>query len=104
MPDPYDNTEDIFLPQRERLQILSAEEYELLWGLPRFSHADRDLFFTLNRREEEMLARLRTTRTKLHFLLQLGYFRVRQRFFFALMSIPCGTISPICRGAISMAR
>ena len=63
MPDLYDSNEDIFLPQSERLQILSPEEFELLWGLPRFSRADRDLFFTLNRREEETLARLRTPRT-----------------------------------------
>jgi hypothetical protein len=32
----YDNKEDALLPQSERLQILSPEEYELLWGMPRF--------------------------------------------------------------------
>ena len=44
MSDPFDNNEDIFLPQSGRLQILSLEEYELLWGIPRFSQYDRDLF------------------------------------------------------------
>ena len=81
MSDPFDIADDDILPQSDRLQILSPEEYELLWGLPRFSLADRDLFFTLNRREEQILGQLRTPRTKLHFLLQLGYFRARQRFF-----------------------
>jgi TnpA family transposase/CheY-like chemotaxis protein len=81
MPDPFDDTDDDFLPQSDRLQILSPEEYDLLWGLPRLSQADRDLFFTLNPREEQALSRLRTPRTKLHFLLLLGYFRARQRFF-----------------------
>lgn len=47
MSDPIDNNEDIFLPQSDRLHILSPEEYELLWGVPRFSQYDRDLFFTL---------------------------------------------------------
>ena len=81
MSDPIDNDEDIFPPQSDRLQILSPEEYELLWGVPRFSQYDRDLFFSLTARERHTLARLRTVRTKAHFLLQLGYFRARQRFF-----------------------
>jgi len=81
MPEPIDSKEDIFLPQSDRLQILSAEEYEQLWGLPRFSQYDRDLFFSLTAQELEILDRLRTHRTKAHFLLQLGYFRARQRFF-----------------------
>jgi len=69
------------LPQSDRLQILSPEEYDLLWGLPRFGPAERELFFTLNQREKSLLGRLRTPRTKAHFLLQLGYFKSRQRFF-----------------------
>ena len=81
MSEPIDNNEDIFLPQSDRLQILSPEEYELLWGVPRFSQYDRDLFFSLTAREQHTLGRLRTLRTKAHFLLQLGYFRARQRFF-----------------------
>jgi Domain of unknown function (DUF4158) len=69
------------LPQSERLQALSPEEYELLWGQPVFSDSDRDLFFQLNSREQQFLGQLRTPRTKANFLLQLGYFRARQRFF-----------------------
>ncbi|MBT4520665.1 MAG: Tn3 family transposase [Halieaceae bacterium] len=74
------NSEEI-LPQSERLQALSPEEYELLWGQPVFSDSDRDLFFQLNSHEQQFLGQLRTVRTKAHFLLQLGYFRARQRFF-----------------------
>ncbi len=60
MLDLFDFADDDILPQSDRLQILSPEEYELLWGSPRFSLADRDLFFSLNRRDEQTLARLRT--------------------------------------------
>ena len=74
------NSEELF-PQSERLQALSPEEYELLWGQPVFSDSDRDLFFQLNSREQKFLGQLRTPRTKANFLLQLGYFRARQRFF-----------------------
>jgi hypothetical protein len=69
------------LPQSDRLEILTPEEYELLWGFPRFTQSDRDLFFTLTAPEREALAQCRSVRTKLHFLLYLGYFRARQRFF-----------------------
>lgn len=37
MPRHADQTNDDILPQGERLQALSPEEYELLWGHPVFS-------------------------------------------------------------------
>ena len=77
---PEDSAGEV-LPQSDRLQILSPEEYELLWGFPRFTQSDRDLFFTLTAPEREALERGRSVRTKIHFLLHLGYFRARQRFF-----------------------
>ena len=61
MSDTWDLDDDELPPERERLQILSPEVYELLWGMPRFSAADRDLFFDLNPREEALLAHLRTS-------------------------------------------
>jgi TnpA family transposase len=69
------------LPQSDRLEILTPEEYELLWGFPRFTQSDRDLFFTLTTPERGALAQCRSVRTKIHLLLHLGYFRARQRFF-----------------------
>lgn len=70
-----------FLPQSDRLQILSQNEFELLWGLPSFSPEDCELLFTITPREESVLSRLRTAKTKVYFLLCLGYFRARQRFY-----------------------
>jgi len=43
MAQHVDNNEDIFLPRSDRLQIPSAEEYELLWGRPRFSQSDAEI-------------------------------------------------------------
>ena len=77
---PDDSAGEV-LPQSDRLQILSPEEYELLWGFPRFIQSDRELFFTLTAPERETLEQCRSVRTKIHFLLHLGYFRARQRFF-----------------------
>jgi hypothetical protein len=73
--------DDDFPQSGDRLQILSGEEYEALWGFPRFTQSDRDLFFALTAPEREALEQRRSIRTKIHFLLHLGYFRARQRFF-----------------------
>jgi hypothetical protein len=54
------------------LQILSPEEYELLWGFPRFTQSDRDLFFTLTAPERGAVEQCRSVRTKIHLLLHLG--------------------------------
>jgi hypothetical protein len=81
MPRCDDQINDDILPQSERLQALSPEEYELLWEHPVFSDSDRALFFQLNARELEYFDQLRTPKTRGNFLLQLGYFRARQRFF-----------------------
>ena len=79
---PYDDLDGgDALPQSDRLQILSPEEYDALWGRPRFTPADRDIFFSLTPPERDLVKKLHATHTKLHFLLQLGYFRARQRFF-----------------------
>jgi hypothetical protein len=76
-----DLDEDSLPHSGDRLQILSPEEYDLLWGFPSFTQSDRDLFFTLTAPEREALEQRRSIRTKIHFLLHLGYFRARQRFF-----------------------
>ena len=79
---PLDDLDGDSLPQSgDRLQILSPEEYELLWGFPRFTQSDRDRFFTLTAPERDALEQRRSVRTRIHFLLHLGYFRARQRFF-----------------------
>jgi hypothetical protein len=76
---------------------LSPEEYELLWGQPQFSDADRVLFFALNPQEVALVGRLRTARTKAHFLLQLGYFRARQRFFSPDLDAVADDLAYICQ-------
>jgi hypothetical protein len=77
---PHDSGGDS-LPQSDRLDILTPEEYELLWGFPRFTQSDRDLFCTLTAPERGEVDQCRSVRTKIHLLLHLGYFRARRRFF-----------------------
>jgi hypothetical protein len=93
--DDFDG--DSFPRSGDRLQILSPEEYDLLWGFPRFSQTDRDLFFTLTAREREILEQRRSVRTKIHFLLHLGYFRARQRFFRFELAAVRDDVDYLCR-------
>ena len=60
---PLDDPDGEAVPQSDRLQILSPEEYELLWGFPRFTQSDRELFFTLTAPEREALEQRRSVRT-----------------------------------------
>ena len=64
MSQSKDVSIDESLPQSERLQALSPEEYELLWGHPVFSDSDRNLFFQLNARERVYFEQLRAPHTK----------------------------------------
>ena len=65
MPDfPPDHSDGDAVPQSDRLQILSPEQYELLWGFPRFTQNDRDLFFALTAPEREALDQRRSVRTQ----------------------------------------
>lgn len=58
-----------FLPQGHRLQILTAEEHELLRGFPRLKAAERKLLFSTTPREHRAFEHARTPRTQLHFRL-----------------------------------
>ncbi len=61
MSYPFEFIEFDTLTKSERLQILSHEEYKLLWGRPRTSATNSEFFFALNRCEAEVLTRLRNS-------------------------------------------
>jgi hypothetical protein len=63
-----------------RLSILTAEEIEELYGLPRFTSQDRDLYFDLSVPEQAAIA-AHSPSVAAYFILQLGYFKAKQQFF-----------------------
>ena len=63
-----------------RLEILTASEIEDLFGLPRFTEEDRQLYFELNAVEREA-TRAFNFPVAAHFVLQIGYFKAKQQFF-----------------------
>jgi hypothetical protein len=64
-----------------RLSILTASEIDDLYGLPRFTKDDRQLYFELSPAEREAVDGVHTTSAAVHLVLQLGYFKAKRRFF-----------------------
>lgn len=64
-----------------RLSILSAQEIDDLYGLPRFTQEERHLYFDFSWDEREALKAARTTSTAVYLALQLGYFKAKRQVF-----------------------
>lgn len=65
----------------KRIQLLSTTEVEELYARPDFNTYEQSLYFALNRAERAALEEFRNTQTRIHFILQLGYFKAKQQFF-----------------------
>lgn len=67
--------------RQRRLQILSDDEVEAIYGRPRFTAEDRKEYFSLSQPERDLLASLRSVKSQVYFVLQLGYFKAKHLFF-----------------------
>ncbi|MCI0459139.1 MAG: Tn3 family transposase [Gemmataceae bacterium] len=65
----------------KRVVILGHEEIAALYGRPCFTPQEREEYFTLSLHEKAALGQLHSHKSKLFFILQLGYFKARQMFF-----------------------
>jgi hypothetical protein len=65
----------------KRLYILENREIDDLYGLPRFTPDERQLYFTLTAAEQAVCRRFRSLPSQLSFILQLGYFKAKHLFF-----------------------
>lgn len=63
-----------------RLTILTAQEIDELYGLPRFAENDRQIFFDLSVQELEAV-KVRTVSVGAYLALELGYFKAKRQFF-----------------------
>lgn len=63
----------------KQLRILSQKEIEEIYGQPQFAQVDRQYFFSLAPEEEEATTSLHSVKSRVFFILQLGYFRNRPR-------------------------
>ena len=65
----------------KRIHLLSETEITDLYAHPEFSNDEQKLYFTLSKHEQAALARYVNTKTRVYFILQLGYFKAKQQFF-----------------------
>jgi hypothetical protein len=63
------------------VSILSDDEIEDLYGIPKFAEEDRRDFFALDQEDKKYVRRLRDAAARVNYVLQLGYFRDSQNFF-----------------------
>jgi hypothetical protein len=66
---------------QKRLKILGQDEIEALYGRPSFTPDERQDYFALSALEIELLQTLRSVKSQAYFILQLGYFKAKRRFF-----------------------
>jgi TnpA family transposase len=67
--------------ESRRLSILTAQEVDDLYALPRFTEEDRHLYFDLSPVERELVDGVFTISVSVHLILQLGYFKAKRQFF-----------------------
>src|ERR1035441_5404768 len=71
-----------------RLSILTAQEVNDLYALPRFTEDDRRLYFDLSPVELDLVHGVYTISVAVHLVLQLGYFKAkRQVFVYAIETV-----------------
>jgi len=67
--------------ESRRLSILTAQEVDDLYAMPRFTEEDRHLYFDLSPAERELVDGIFTLSVAVHLILQLGYFKAKRQFF-----------------------
>jgi len=63
-----------------RLSILTTKEIDALYGLPRFTAQERQIYFDLSP-PERAAVEAHTPAVAVHLTLQLGYFKAKRQFF-----------------------
>ena len=66
---------------KQRIKILSKSETNELYGVPRFNFNEREAYYTLNKKEHKVMLERGSLASKIHFILQLGFFKVTSQFF-----------------------
>lgn len=66
---------------QKRISILGEDEFKALFERPDFTYEDRCYYFSLSQPEKELLQNLHSFKSKVYFVLQLGYFKAKHLFF-----------------------
>lgn len=66
---------------QKRLRILSDEEIEVLFSKPCFTQEECAEYFLLSAIEKSAMEEFHSLKSKIYFILQLGYFKAKHLFF-----------------------
>lgn len=80
-----------------RLSILTVQEVDDLYGLPRFTEEDRKLYFDLSPAERDLVDRVYTISVAAHLVLQLGYFKAKRQFFVYAFNVVIDDLAHVLR-------
>jgi len=69
------------MKNKTRINLLSDAEIEDLYNVPVFNDEDRNIFFSLSKDDHVLVTKYKTTKLKIYFILQLGYFRATNNFY-----------------------
>ena len=69
------------MPSIKRIRLLPDNEITELYARPEFNHDERALYFLMTEPEIDALSHYSNTKTRIYFILQLGYFKAKQQFF-----------------------
>ena len=61
--------------------MLEGDEVEALYGRPCFTHEEMRSILALSPKEKAALDQLHSLKSRVYFILQLGYFKARRMFF-----------------------
>jgi TnpA family transposase len=67
--------------KNKEVTLLSQFEYEQTYLISKFNDIQRNLYFNLSAEEKQLVDSKKHPHVKLHFILQLGYFKHKQRLF-----------------------
>ena len=62
----------------KRLRILSKAEINELYGIPQFTINEQKSYFSLSKKEQTDMDDRGSLRSKVHFIFQLGYFKIKK--------------------------
>ena len=66
---------------KRKVYLLSESEISDIYDIPDFNKLEKEIYFTLDECERKILDSFKTQNTKTFFILQLGYFKAKHRFF-----------------------
>lgn len=75
----------------DKIKLLSDTEIDDVYAPPLFNEVEQSLYFEFTKQELETIKKYHTIKAQVSFMLSLGYFKAKQQFYLADLSISLDT-------------